>query len=116
MFRNLLGMLFIALCTASAASAGQAVFIPLDTDSQATGMSGDGSIVVGNYYGGGGGGFYWTADTRVVVPIGGNGVAGISADGSTIVGRANDEMGNENAAYFQWDGSWNLLGSFTPES
>jgi uncharacterized membrane protein len=113
MFRNLLGTLFIALCTASAAF-GQAVFIPLDADTQASGISGDGSIVVGAYYPGGGG-FYWKADTGVV-PIGGNSVAGISADGSTIVGRANDAMGNENAAYWLWDGSWTLLGSFTPQS
>jgi len=50
------------------------------------------------------------------VRIGGNGAAGISADGSTIVGRANDEMGKENAAYWLWDGSWTTLGSFAPDS
>jgi len=114
MFRNLLWMILIALSTASQVSAGQATFIPLDDNTQATGISGDGSIVVGTYTGGGG--FYWTADSKSVVPIGGNGAAGISADGSTIVGRANDAMGNENAAYWQWDGSWTLLGSFTPDS
>jgi len=115
MFRNLLWTLFIAFSTAWGASAGSAqpVFIPLDDNTQATGISGDGSIVVGTYYGGGG--FYWTADTGVV-PIGGNAVLGISADGSTIVGWAYDEMRIENAAYWQWDGSWTLLGSFTPDS
>jgi len=117
MFRNILWMFFITLSTAWGAPAGSAqpVFIPLDDNTQATGISGDGSIVVGAYLPNGSGGFYWTADTGVV-RIGGNAAAGISADGSTIVGRANDEMRNENAAYWQWDGSWTLLGSFTPDS
>lgn len=108
--------ILIALCAGAGAAAekGQPVFIPLDSDTQATGISGDGSVVVGSYYGGGGG-FFWTAETGTV-RIGGGGVAGISADGTTIVGRANDAMGRENAAIWQGDVNWYLLGSFSPEA
>src|SRR5262249_31353215 len=49
-------------------------------------------------------------------PIGGNGVAGISADGMTIVGRANDAMGVENAAIWQGGTDWQVIGSFTPDA
>src|SRR5262249_46941142 len=100
---------------AAAAAKDQARFTSLDIDTTASGISADGSIVVGNYYPAGGGGFYWTTDTGTV-PIGGNGVAGISADGTTIVGRANDSMGRENAAIWQGGTDWQVLGSFTPDA
>jgi len=93
-------------------------FVPLDTDTTALGISGDGSIVVGDYYSPNNptpGGFYWRADTGTV-PIGGNSVGGISADGTTIIGNANDEMGVQNAAIWQGDQDWQLLGSFTPDA
>jgi len=102
----------------SGGGAGSARFIPLEIDTYASGISADGSVVIGNYYspeGRDGGGFYWTADTGPV-PIGGNGVAGISADGTTIVGRANDAMGRENAAIWQGGTNWQVLGSFTPDA
>jgi len=101
----------IALFTASGAATAQAVFTSLDANTVPTGISGDGSIVVGTYYRGLG--FYWKAQTGVV-PIGGNGATlGISADGSTIVGSINDDAtGFQNAAYWQFDGTWTLLGSF----
>ena len=112
MFRNFFSIV-IALFTASASLAGQAVFTQLDANWLPSGISGDGSIVVGTYYRGEG--FYWTAQTGVV-PIGGNGATlGISADGSTIVGSKNDAMGYLNAAYWR-DGTWTLLGSFGPEN
>src|SRR5262249_22624131 len=77
-------------------------------------ISADGSIVVGNYYRSTG--FYWTWDTGTV-PIAGNGVvAGISADGTTIVGLANDVTGAQNAAIWQWGTDWVVIGSFTPDS
>src|SRR5262249_59759141 len=50
------------------------------------------------------------------VNIGGNGVAGISADGTTIVGRSNDAMGRENAAIWQGGRDWQLLGAFSPDA
>jgi len=110
--------LALSLYAGTAVAQDQPRFIPLDTDTYASGISADGSIVVGNYYSPdnplGGGGFYWTADTGTV-PIGGTGVAGISADGTTIVGRANDAMGRENAAIWQGGTDWQLLGSFTPD-
>ena len=116
MFRKFFSI-FIALFTASGAVAGQPVFTPLDANTQPTGISGDGSIVVGSYYPNGSGGFYWTTQTGVV-PIGGLSVAGISADGSTIVGVIYDDATPplQNAGYWRWDGTWTLLGSFTPES
>jgi len=110
-FRKFISI-FIALFTASEASAGQAVFTPLAENTYATGISGDGSIVVGSYYPNGSGGFYWTAPTGVV-PIGGLSVAGISADGLTIVGVINDDSTPplQNAGYWR-DGTRTLLGSF----
>ena len=112
MFRKFFSIV-IALFTASVALAGQAVFTQLDANTVPTGISGDGSIVVG--YGYFGGVFYWTEQTGVV-PIGGNAVAraplSISADGSTIVGTIYDAMGIQNAAYWRFDGTWTLLGSF----
>ena len=116
MFRKFFSIV-IALFTASGALAGQAVFTAFDArDTLTSGISGDGSIVVGTYYVGGGigPGFYWTAPTGVV-PINGGTVspyAGISEDGSTIVGSINDAMGIQNAAYWRFDGTWTLLGSF----
>ena len=90
-------------------------FISLDADTMATGMSGDGSVVVGSYYGYRAPGFYWTAETGTV-NIGGTGVGAISADGETIVGRAFDADGREDAAIWQGGTDWEPLGSFTPES
>ena len=98
---------------AASAANSQPGFIPLDVNALPTAISADGSIVIGNYYGGSG--FYWTWDTGTV-PIGGNGVGGISADGMTIVGRANDVMGLENAAIWQGGTDWVVIGSFTPDS
>ena len=104
---------------AAAAATNQPSFFPLDMDASPSGISGDGSIVVGTYYNAdhptGGGGFYWTADSGTV-PIGGNGAAGISADGTTIVGRANDATGLENMAIWQVGTDWQVFGSFTPDS
>ena len=94
--------------TAGAAT-NQPSFVPLDVDAYPSGISGDGSIVVGTYYDPnnptGAGGFYWTADSGTV-PIGGLGATGISADGTTIVGNTIDAMGLENAAIFQGGTDW----------
>src|SRR5215471_6111340 len=94
--------LVLCLSAGSAPTQESPTFVPLDVDTYASGISADGSIVIGNYYppSGKSGGFYWTTDTGTV-NIGGNGVAGISADGTTIVGQANDAMGHENAAIWQ---------------
>ena len=103
---------------AAAAATNQPSFFPLDMDAYPSGISGDGSIVVGTYYDSdhptGAGGFYWTADSGTV-PIGGLGSTGISADGTTIVGNANDAMGLENAAVWQGGTDWQVIGSFTPD-
>jgi uncharacterized membrane protein len=115
MFKRYLKWSLVLSLYAGAASAAksQPNFIPLDSNALPSGISADGSIVVGNYYGGSG--FYWTADTGTV-PIGGNGVAGISADGTTIVGRANGATSVENAAIWHWDTDWQVIGSFTSDA
>ena len=116
--RSLTWCVVLSLYAGTATAQDQPTFLPLDVDTYASGISADGSIVVGNYSSpnsAGAGGFYWTADTGTV-PIGGNGVAGISADGATIVGRANDATGQENAAIWQGGTDWQLLGSFSPDS
>ena len=79
---------------AASAANNQPGFIPLDVDALPSAISADGSIVIGNYYRSSG--FYWTWDTGTVPIGGGNGVAGISADGTTIVGLANDVTGAQN--------------------
>jgi len=107
--------LILASAPSRVAAQDQPRFIPLDIDTYAQAISGDGSIVIGNYYPVGSGAFYWMADTGTVA-IGGNSVAAISADGATIVGNANDAMGRENAAIWQGDRDWQLLGSFTPDA
>src|SRR5262249_43404435 len=106
-----------ALCASAGPIAAQTqpVFIPLDADTLATGISADGSLVVGSYFPNGTGAFYWTQQTGTVA-IGGNSVGGVSADGATIVGRAFDGLQHENAAIWMGGVDWYLLGSFTPEA
>src|SRR5262249_56554445 len=96
---------------AAFAAKSQPGFIPIDADALPWAISADGSIVIGNYYRGSG--FYWTWDTGAV-PIGGNGLAGVSADGMATVGRANDAMGVGNAAIWQRGPDWQLIGSLPP--
>ena len=91
--------LILASAPSRVAAQDQPRFVPLDRDTYASGISGDG----------------WMADTDTV-RIGGNSVGAISADGTTIVGNANDEMGHENAAIWQGGQDWQVLGSFTPDA
>ena len=71
---------------------------------------GGGGIVVGTLTTGGA--FYWMPTTGVVYIGGTQGIA-VSRDGRTIVGRARDARGRENAAIWQRAAEWRLLGSFT---
>ena len=71
---------------------------------------GGGGIVVGTLTTGGA--FYWMPTTGVIY-IGGTQGTAVSRDGRTIVGRARDARGRENAAIWQRAAEWRLLGSFT---
>ena len=71
------------------------------------------STVVGGYYRGGG--FFWMP-TSGDIYMGGNSSTGVSRDGRTIVGNANDSRGIENAAIWQRAAEWKLLGSIVPNA
>jgi probable HAF family extracellular repeat protein len=62
-----------------------------------------------------GGAFSWmpTSGTR---NIGGRSAVAVSLDGATIIGRALDARGLENAAIWKGGAEWRLLGSFTPSA
>src|SRR5260370_6579258 len=102
----------LLICVRAAAAAPPS-FISIDIDNRVTGLSGDGSVAVGSYLGVGG--FYWIADTGTV-RIGGNGVAGVSGDGTTGFGRANDTRGLENAALSLGGTEWDTIFFFTPQT
>lgn len=59
--------------------------------------------------------FYWMP-TVGFVPMGGTAANAISRDGRTILGRAFDAEGRENAAIWQGGQEWRTLGSFTPDA
>lgn len=101
----------------SGTSAEKPLFIELPPAALPVDVSGAGFTVVGFLQGGSrwGGGFYWMPTTGVV-PIGGNSAIAISADGRTIVGRALDEQGRENAAIWMGGTEWRTLGSFSPDA
>jgi probable HAF family extracellular repeat protein len=54
--------------------------------------------------------------TAGTVAIGGTQTNAISLDGKTILGRALDSHGYENAAIWQGGREWRVLGSFTPSA
>jgi probable HAF family extracellular repeat protein len=70
-------------------------------------------MVVGSFYSGRA--LLWrpTSGTR---NLGGRSGAAISLDGQTIVGRALDARGYENAAIWQGRNEWRVLGSFRPDA
>jgi len=92
----------------------QGTFIPLDEpSSRATGISGDGTIVVGSY-GQGGGAWRWT-QAGGLERIGGKAPfiteVRISRDGRTIVYADSDQAGLISAAIWQGGQNWRRLGS-----
>jgi probable HAF family extracellular repeat protein len=54
--------------------------------------------------------------TSGVMPLGGTQAIAISLDGKTVVGRAKDARGLENAAIWTGGTDWRLLGCFTPNA
>jgi probable HAF family extracellular repeat protein len=89
------------------------LLIELAPEALASDLSGSGFTVVGTTYGGEA--FYWMPSSGVV-EIGGTQANAVSRDGRTIVGRALDANGKENAAIWLGGTEWRLLGSFRPEA
>jgi probable HAF family extracellular repeat protein len=106
----LLGALGFA---ADAGADEKPLLIELPPQSLAADLGAGGFVVVGAVLPAGG--FYWMP-TGGVVLIGGNQANAVSKDGRTIVGRANDARGLENAAIWQGATDWRVLGSFRPDA
>lgn len=89
----------------------QTLLIELEPRSQPlpNGVSASGSVVVGGLESGGA--FYWMPTTGVIF-AGGRSAEGVSRDGRTIVGLAEDSRGIQQAAIWQRAAEWRLLGSF----
>lgn len=108
----------VLLCLAAAATAAaddndNPLLIELPSGALAADVGAGGFVVVGTLRSGGA--FYWMP-TSGVVPIGGSQGVAVSRDGRTIVGRARDGQGREQAAIWQGGAEWRLLGSFTPDA
>ena len=102
----------IAPGTAAAApSKGTPLFIELPREALAADVGAGGFVVAGTYFSGGG--FHWMPTSNDTA-IGGTQVDAVSRDGKTIVGRAFDDRGYENAAIWTGGTSWRTLGSFSP--
>jgi probable HAF family extracellular repeat protein len=85
-------------------------FMELPPEVLPSDVGGNASVVVGNFAQGGA--LYWMP-TSGVQAIGGRSTQAISRDGRTIIGRALDARGLENAAIWNGGKEWRLLGSFT---
>ena len=92
---------------------GKPLFIELPPEAIPGDVGAAGFVVVGTFFSGGA--FSWLP-TSGVTPLGGTQGTAVSRDGKTIVGRAFDARGFENAALWTGGTSWRLLGSFTPEA
>ena len=97
----------------AASAKGTPLFIELPREALAVDVGAGGFVIGGTYYSGGA--FHWMPTSNDTA-IGGTGVTAVSRDGKTIVGRAFDAGGFENAAIWTGGTSWRLLGSFTPNA
>jgi probable HAF family extracellular repeat protein len=92
----------------AAAPSGTAFLIELPPEALATAQGANGFVVGGTFLNGGA--FHWMP-TAGVTDIGGVQSVAVSADGKTIVGRALDTGGFEEAAIWTGGKTWRLLGS-----
>ena len=104
---------FLAGPGRAASAKATPLFIELPREALAVDVGAGGFVIGGTYYSGGA--FHWMP-TSSDTAIGGTGVSAVSRDGKTIVGRALDAAGFENAAIWTGGTSWRLLGSFTPNA
>ena len=88
------------------------LLIELETRSESlpSAVSASGAVVVGGLSGGSGA-FYWMPTTGVIF-AGGVTADGVSRDGHTIVGWAEDARGVQQASIWTRGTEWQLLGSF----
>jgi probable HAF family extracellular repeat protein len=102
----------LALVPAEAAVPdGTPLLITLPPEALASDVGAGGFVVLGTFYSGGA--LTWMP-TGGTTPLGGTQGVAVSRDGKTIVGRALDGNGKENAAVWTGGKNWRLLGSFTP--
>jgi probable HAF family extracellular repeat protein len=113
--RRTVAAIVVALLPAltSRPQATNALLIELDSrpGTLASAVSANNLVVVGGLDGGGG--FYWMP-TRGVIFNGGLVAEGVSGDGRTIVGIAQDNSGIAQAGIWIARTEWQLLGSFSP--
>jgi probable HAF family extracellular repeat protein len=107
----LLAVSFLGAAVEPAAAKEKPLFIELPRQVLAADVGAGGAVVVGSYYPIGA--FHWMPTSNDTAIGGTQGVA-VSRDGKTIIGRAIDDAGFENAAIWTGGRSWRLLGSFTP--
>jgi uncharacterized membrane protein len=106
---NVYAVIAAALAVTACPVWAQGTFTPLGTkDSYVSGMSADGSIVVG-IFGNEGPAWRWTAQTGVVDIGSVSQLVKISRDGRTVVGTAKDDKGVANAAIWQTGKQWVTL-------
>ncbi len=108
----LVALAFFAAVRAEAAEE-KPLLIELEPEALPVDVGAGGFVVVGSFLEGGA--FYWMPTTGVVRIGGVSGIA-ISRDGRTIVGRALDGAGRENAAIWLGGKEWRTLGSFTSDA
>jgi probable HAF family extracellular repeat protein len=106
-------LLFLLLAPIGTAADDAVYFMALPPEVLPTDVGSNAFATVGAFFNGGA--LYWmpTSGTR---SIGGRTAVAVSRDGTTIIGRALDSRGLENAAIWTSDGGWQLLGSFTPDA
>jgi probable HAF family extracellular repeat protein len=95
----------------AAVPSGTPLLITLPPNALAIDVGAGGFVVVGSLYPIGGLTWLPTSGTTL---LGGTQAVAVSRDGKTIVGRALDSNGKENAAIWTGGRDWRLLGSFTP--
>jgi probable HAF family extracellular repeat protein len=87
---------------------GPPLFIELPPGALAVSQGASGFVVAGTFFSGGV--FHWMP-TSGLTPLGGISATAVSADGRTIVGRALNPGGFEEAAIWAGGTAWRLLGS-----
>jgi probable HAF family extracellular repeat protein len=92
---------------------GKPLLIELPPEALATDVGAGGFVVVGGFFSGGA--LSWLP-TSGITRLGGTQGIAVSLDGKTVVGRADDARGLENAAIWTGGTDWRLLGSFTPDA
>jgi probable HAF family extracellular repeat protein len=103
----------LALASMGNAADDKILFMELPTEVLPSDVGGSAFATVGNFFNGGA--LYWMP-TSGTQNIGGRSSNAVSRDGKTIVGRALDARGFENAAIWNDGSGWRLLGSFTPDA